>query len=125
MRIAEYTVPISTVGSAGTASGSAYSDSINGELLAVRLDYSGSAPATTTVTVDEVGGAARRLLTKGASNADVTHTPRVQMQDGNGVNVVGIYERFCLAGRKVLVSVALSDALTPAVTVTLIVLEYK
>lgn len=123
MRVAEYSVPVTTTGSAGSASGSADSPPIMGELLAVKLDYDGSAPATTKVDLDELGGAARKILNKAASATDVTHYPRVQMQDNTGANLTGIYERFFLAGRKVRVAVTSSNALAPALTVTFLVLE--
>ena len=119
----EYQVVVNTTGSAGSATGTADSDPIAGELLAVYIDYAGTAPGTTTVDLDEVGGAGRKLLDKAASATDVTHYPRVQMQDNTGANVAGVYERFALAGRKVRVSVAASNALSPAVTVTLLVRE--
>lgn len=119
----EYQVVVNTTGSAGSATGTADSNPIMGELLAVYIDYAGTAPGTTTVTIDEIGGAGRRLLTKSASATDITHYPRAQMQDNTGANLTGVYERFALAGRKVRVSVAASNALSPAVTVTLLARE--
>jgi len=119
----EYQVAVTTTGSAGSATGTADSNPITGELLAVFVDYNASAPATTTVDLDEVGGAGRKLLDKAANATDVTHYPRVLMQDNTGANLTGVYERFTLAGRKVRVTVALSNALAPAVTVTLLVRE--
>lgn len=124
MRVAEYQVPVATSGSAGSALGSADSPPIMGELLAVRVDYDPTAPATTKVDLDELGGAARKVLNKAASATDAFHYPRVQMQDNTGAGITGIYERFIFGGRKVRVSITLSNALAAAVTVTFIVLEH-
>lgn len=118
---AEYSVSVTTTGSAGAATGTATTEPINGELVAVRIDYHASAPNTTTVDLDEVGGAARKLLDKAGSATDVTHYPRVLMQGNTGSDLTGIYERYALAGRAVRVTVAASDALTAAVVVTLLV----
>lgn len=117
----EITVPVTTTGTAGSATGTALSEPINGDLVAVRVDYHASAPATTTVDLDEVGGAARKLLDKAASNTDAVHYPVVAASDNTGTPLTGIYTRLPLAGRKVQVTVAASDALAPAVTVTLLV----
>jgi len=101
----EYQVAVTTTGSAGSATGTADSNPITGELLAVFVDYNASAPATTTVDLDEVGGAGRKLLDKAANATDVTHYPRVLMQDNTGANLTGVYERFALAGRLSLIHI--------------------
>jgi len=117
----EIVVRVTTSGSAGAAGGNAESPPIAGEIVAVHLNYDASAPATTTVDVDEVDGPARKVLDKAASTTDVTHYPRVQMQDNTGTPVAGVYERFVLGGRKLKVTVALSNALTDAVVATIII----
>lgn len=119
----EISVLVTTTGTAGAATGTADSEPIHGEIVAVKLDYHASAPVTTTVDLDELGGAARKILDKAASNTDVVHYPRVLMQGITGADLTAWYERHVLAGRKVRVTVALSDALTGAVTATLIVKE--
>ena len=119
----EIVIPVTTSGGAGVATGSGDSDPIFGEILAVRVDYQPGAPATTKVDVDELGGAARKILNKAASNTDAVHHPRLLMQDTAGANLTAWYEPVTLAGRKARVSVTLSDALAPAVIVTLIVKE--
>lgn len=121
--IREVQVTVTTAGTAGSATGTGLSDTINGQLLAAHINYHASAPGTTTVDLDEVGGPGRKLLDKAGSNTDITHYPRVQMEGTTGSGLTGIYEPFALAGRKVQVSVAASDALTGAVVVTLIVEE--
>lgn len=119
----EYNVSVTTTGEAGSATGTGQSAAINGSIHAIVVNYHASAPGTTTVDVDEVGGAARKLLDKAASATDVTHYPRVLVQDTTGANLTAVYDTLALAGRAVTVTVALSDALTGAVVVTLIVEE--
>jgi len=113
-------VSVPTSGGAGAAVGSAESPPLSGEVLAVHVHYHPTAPATTTVDVDEVDGPARKVLDKAASNADVTHYPRIQMQDITGTAVAGIYEPIPLAGRKLRVSVGASNPLPEAVVVTIL-----
>jgi hypothetical protein len=122
-RIAEYVVSVTTTGSAGSATGSADTPSLDGEVIAVRLDYHASAPASTKVDIDEVGGSARKILNKAASATDVTHFPHQAVQDNTGAAITGGYERFLLDGRKLRVTVTLSNALTGAVVATILVLE--
>lgn len=117
----EERVTVTTTGTAGSATGTGQSEPINGELVAVKVDYNASAPATTTVDLDEVGGAARKLLDKAASTTDAVHHPRVLPDDNAGTPLTGIYELFALAGRRIQVTVAASDALDPAVDITLII----
>lgn len=119
----EITVPVPTTGTAGNATGNQSSPPIRGEIVAVFVKYDPAAPATTTVDVDEVEGPARKILDKAASNTSVTHYPRTQAQDTTGANIAGIYDCIVLGGRKVKVTVAASDQLSPAVTVTLIIKE--
>lgn len=120
---AEYTVPITTTGSAGAAQGSGYTPAINGAIVSIRLAYHASAPATTKVDADEDGGMARKVLNKAASNTSVTHYPRQLMQDTAGVNLTAWYERIVFAGRKLKITVTLSDALTNALVAIVLVKE--
>ncbi len=122
-RYREITVPVNTTGTAGSATGTAVTEPINGDVVSVRLDFNAGAPATTTVDLDEVGGAARKILDKAASNTDVVHYPTALADDNTGTPLTGIYARFSLAGRPIRITVAASDALTPAVTVTIMVEE--
>lgn len=115
----EIRIPVTTTGSAGSASGTEDSEPITGFLMYARIEYH-SAPSTTTVDIDEVlsGALGRKLLDKAASNTNVTHYPRHEMQNNTGTGV-GLYQPEYLAGRPVRVTIALSDALDPAVTVIL------
>jgi hypothetical protein len=121
MAFKPYAVEVTTTGGAGVATGVADTPPLHGALEAVEIDYEG-APATTTVDLDEVlsVGLGRKILDKAASNTDVTHTPRVLLQDNTGANLTAVYGRYVFAGRSVRVTVALSNQLSPAVRVRLI-----
>lgn len=118
-----YVLRVTTTGSAGSATGTADSIPLYGLLMAVHIDYHASAPATTTVDIDELSGGSRKLLDKAASATDVTHYPRVQVQDNTGAAISGAYEPFFLNGIPVRCSVAASDALTDAVIVRITLLQ--
>ena len=87
-----------------------------GYLHAVELDYHASAPATTTVVINENGTMARNLINAPAGNTDVTIYPVVQSQTIAGVALTGIYQKQYVSGNSLTVTVALSDALVGAVT---------
>lgn len=124
-RLVEYEVRVNTTGSAGSATGTALSDPIFGEIDYVAIDYTG-APVTTTVDLDEQGVATRKILDKAASNTDVVHYPSHKRQTNVGADIAtDVYQRFLICGREILVTVALSDQLTPAVIVRIGVLEHQ
>ena len=81
MSVFTRTVEVVTQGSAGVASGSSRLNVGPARLLAVRLDYGATAPATTDVTVRtdrrEAGDDWRNLLIRSNSNADGVFYPRV------------------------------------------------
>ena len=56
--IATEVVKVTTTGSAGSATGTGYSGSLNGYLVDIYLDFNASAPASTdtTVSYNEIGG---------------------------------------------------------------------
>lgn len=111
-------VEVTTTGSNGAATGTADVNVTAGDyLLAVYVDYNASAPNTTTVDVDEVGGFARKVIDLAASNTDKTIYPRVQAQDTTGGNISGEYAPIALSSPRLRVTVAASNALAPAVTV--------
>lgn len=124
MRYVEYPVTITTTGEDGSATGSGKTPPVNGEIHAIHLNYHASAPNTTTVDVDEVGGAGRKILDKAGSNTNVSHYPRLLMQDTTGANLTGEYDRIAVAGRPLQISAAASNALAAAVVATVVVLEY-
>lgn len=112
------TVNVTTTGSAGSATGSATTPPIWGYLYKVKVDYHASAPATTTVDVDEANGSARKVIDLAGANTDVTFHPRLEVQDKTGADA-SAFEQFWFQGEKLTVAVAASDALTNAVIVTL------
>lgn len=114
-----HVVRVTTTGSPGSASGTAATDLLlYGRVAAIKVDYHASAPATTTVTVDEDAGMQRRLLQKAASNNDAVHYPAVQLQDSTGSPVTA-YIPFYVDGTRLNVSVGNCNALTDAVVVTI------
>ena len=123
-RVTEYIVDVTTVGSAGNATGFNDTPPIIGEVLSIQGEYLNSPPATTKVDVDELDGGARKVLNKAAGNTNFLHYPRALMQDNTGANLTGIYERFILAGRKLRITVTLSNALAPAFRARITVLEH-
>ncbi len=113
MEIVTTKVAVTTVGSAGSATGSATSDLINGYLLDVYLDFHGSAPATTDVTIAYAtrGG---NIIVVSNTATDVLHQPLKQASDVAGAAISGVYNPYVLDD-KLTVSVAQCDALTNAV----------
>jgi len=113
-------IPVTTTGSAGSATGSAEGDIIfRSKLHAVYLDYHGSAPATTDVTVKLTNPVAATLLTVTDNATDGWYLPRKQVcseaaaaltYDGSNA----IAEAMPVAG-KITVDVAGADELTDCV----------
>ena len=116
-------ITVDTVGSAGSAAGNQNgTEHARGMLRAVYIAYHASAPSSTVVTLKEINGPGRTLLTITGNTSGMFY-PRVQMQGLTGTGLSGIYEAFELAGRAFRVEVTLSNQLTAAVVVTPIVLE--
>lgn len=112
-----YPVKVTTTGSAGSATGQADSEPIYGTIRGLKIDYNGSAPATTDVTITEVGGLGRTVLTRANTNTDGTFNPGAQLHDSTGNGIAGAYAPLHIAGARLRVAVAESDALVPAVAV--------
>lgn len=112
------TVHVTTTGSAGSASGDTTVEFPIpfGFIDAIELDYHGSAPATTDVTVTEVDtdGLEQTVLSVSNSNTDGTYYPRHTLHLGSDGSELAQYGPFVVEG-KLKVSVAQSDALTNAV----------
>lgn len=108
-----YAIPVTTTGSAGSATGSATSELILGYLVDVYLDYHASAPSTTDVTISFAtrGG---NILVVSNSATDALYHPRALPVDNAGTSITAPTP--FLLNDKVTVSVAGSDALTGAVT---------
>lgn len=123
MAYREYRVNVTTTGSAGSAAGTGDTIPLFGELISVHLDYHASAPATSDVTIAELGGAARTFLTRTNTATDGTFYPRVLLDDTAGADLTAVYGAFAVAGHALRVSIAQCDALTDAVVAYLIVRE--
>jgi hypothetical protein len=115
------TVRVTTVGSNGAAVGTAYSASpLNGELLALVVDWHASAPGTSDITVSvEADGEfpAVTLYAKTDAATDVTVYPRVQVATTAGVAIDAVYDRIPVVGR-LKIAIAGCNALTNAAVVT-------
>jgi len=117
--IEKHEIKVSTTGSAGVASGSTILAVPLSELIALYLDYDGSAPGTTDVTISSPGNpAAVTILTESNNATDGWRYPRVQDHDNTGSAITGSYSDPPLHGN-VLVEVAQGDAITDIVTVTI------
>jgi len=113
-------IAVTTVGSAGAAVGTNYSTRpIDGEIMRVTVDWSGSAPGTSdiaiTVEADD-NHLATTLYSKSNAVADVDLYPRIQACGTDGSAVAGIYVPIVAQGR-VKVVIGDCDALAVAATV--------
>lgn len=114
-----YRVNVTTTGSAGSATGTATTTlPVYGILGAIEIDYHGSAPATTDVTISESGEFGRTLLTRTNTATDGTFYPAPLITDATGTATTS-YGTYILTGELISVSVAQCDALTNAVVVTI------
>lgn len=111
------TVAVTTTGSAGSATGSATTETLFGELLDVYLDFHASTPATidTTIAYATRGG---NILVVTSSATDALIAPRQKFVDNANTAITNSFGCFPLNG-PITVSVAQADALTDAVVVYL------
>lgn len=115
------TIKVTTTGSAGSATGAATSTGgPRGWLHAIRVNWHASAPGTSVITVTEASGLQRTLYTKATASTDITLYPVVQHADNAGTAVAAQYTPYYLDGSLITVAVSVSDALTDAVVVTLL-----
>jgi hypothetical protein len=122
-------VTVTTTGDDGQATGTGYSSApINGEVKAVRVDWGATAPGTSDIDVvaeSDDDHPELTLYSKDDSAADAWVYPVVQSTDTGGSGVANVYQHIVVAGQRVKVSVAQSNALAPAVTVTVYYEEYR
>jgi len=106
-------IPVTTTGTAGSATGSGVSETITGEIVDIYLDFHASAPATTDTTVSytDRGG---NILVVTDSATDAMFAPRRKVVDNANAAITNSFERFVVTG-SITVSLAGSDALTNAV----------
>lgn len=123
MGMNQYRVPVTTTGNNGSATGTAVIQ-ISGYIEAIRINYHASAPASTTVDIDENGGLGRKLMDLAASATDKVIYPVVQSTDNTGSAVTGNYSRYFVPNTPCTVTVAASNALTDAVVVTIVTSDH-
>ncbi len=113
-------ITVTTTGGAGVSAGTSYSNRpISGAIKAIRVDWAGTAPVTSdiTVTIDlDDDHPAVTLYTKSDSATDAWVYPSVQATDTAGAAVAGVYQDIVGTGR-VKVVVAQCNDLAPAVVV--------
>jgi hypothetical protein len=119
----EVLLKINTTGGAGVSAGSVTSEPITGFIEDVFIDYNGSAPTTTDLTITENGGLGRTLFTFTNNKTDKTFSPRVLKQDATGADITGVYGRIFLAGGTLTAALAQCDDLSPAVTIHITISE--
>lgn len=107
-------VPVTTVGSAGSASGSGSTGAIKGFLLDIYLDFHASAPGTTDITI-ALTGRGGNILARSDSAADGLFAPRQKPVDNANAAITNAFEKFALTDG-LTISLAQCDALAPAVT---------
>lgn len=115
MEICQQIVSVTTTGSAGSATGSSYSNAMHGFLLDIYLDWSASAPATSDVTISHEDSKYGNVLALTNVNTDALYAPRVKPVDTTGTAITDAHAYIPLNGR-LLVSVAQCNALSPALT---------
>lgn len=118
MHLERVTIPVTTTGSAGAATGTGLQTGplLYGFLWDVYINYHGSAPVTTVVVISEIGGLT--IATLAASNIDKLHPLRFPATDSVGADIPDHFAPWLLAGARLQVAVSASDALTDAVIAT-------
>ena len=121
MAIEKHEVKISTTGSDASATGSLVVPLPYCEILAAHMDFHASAPASTDTTLSSPGDpVSLTLLTIPNSATDAWYYPTHQLDDSSGSAITGAYIPAIVHGN-LLVELAGCDALTDALTLTLIV----
>lgn len=121
--ISEVYLPVTTTGSAGSASGDTTSGAVNGFLIGLYVKYHASAPAgSTDVVISEVGGAARTFLTLTNTATSGTYTPYVAVVNSTGTAQTQLAAH-AIGGTKIKAAVAQSNALTNCIEVYAYILE--
>jgi len=121
MAIERHIIKVSTTGSDASATGSKIVPLPYCEILAARMDFHASAPASTDTTLSSPGDPVSvTLLTITNSATDAWYYPSIQLDDNSGSAITGAYVPAIVHGN-LLVELAGSDALTDALTLTLFV----
>lgn len=113
-------IPVTTTGSAGSATGTAtLSLGRPGLLMGLSVDFSASAPATTDLTVKADNASGLTLFAVSNTATDVAQTPVLHgAKDEAGAAIAETSaQAFAMFSTGIYVDVAQSVALAPAVTV--------
>lgn len=111
-------ITVTTTGSAGSATGTATSDHIRGEILGLNINYHASAPGTTDLTV-EMATSGIDLYAKANSVTDAFVVPVLfGVDNANAALTNDVTPQHYFVADKVTATLAQSDALTGAVVVT-------
>ena len=118
MAIKREVVRVTTTGSAGSASGSATTTAIVGELLQIYLNFHGSAPATTDTTIT---AATDGYTVWAATNTvtDVLIAPAVAPVNASNSAITNAHRPMAVADR-LTIALAQCDALTDALVATVV-----
>ena len=119
MAIEKHTIKVSTTGSDASATGSLVTALPYSELIAVRMDFHASAPASTDTTLSSPGDpVAVTLLTVTNSATDAWYYPSIQLDGNSASAITGAYVPAIIHGN-LLTELAGSDALTDALVMTI------
>lgn len=114
---------VTTTGANGSAEGEATTPGgIRGAVMSFRVDYEATAPNTTDVTITEVGGAGRTLLTLTDRNTDGEFPVRIAEVGATGTAGTGTTP-ILMGGEPIEVAVAGCNAITNAVVVWIYILQ--
>ena len=118
------TLTVNTVGGAGSAVGATTSTlPVTGWLEAVKIVYNGSAPASTDLNLNEIGGLGRTLLTITNSNTPVTLYPEVYVSNPTATVLTTLTKPYFIDLARLQVGIAGCDPLTAAAVVTIQIRE--
>lgn len=122
--VAGETVTVNTTGSAGSALGSASTFAEQGEILGMLINYNATAPGTTDITISSQDGDANHIApsiyAKANSVTDVYIVPgRFAVSNADAALTSDVTPDRMFFGTPLSVSVAQSNALTNAVSVTI------
>lgn len=115
---------ITTTGSAGSATGLLRTPRIRGHIEAITIDYHASAPATTNIYIDEIGGLGQEVVARTDSTTDVSGSLRVGAIDKAGSAISGSAVRYFIDDHVLEITVNDSNALAAAVVVSIVVDGY-
>jgi len=111
---------VTTVGTAGVAVGSVRKGIAPAQLMAVQINYHGSAPGTTDFTLKNVlGGVEKLLCGKDNNNTDIPLVKLVHRPIKDNCGTENTYNDVMVSG-ELLLEVTGCDALTDAMVVTCI-----